>query len=102
LTVASVVAFPVDVTSPVRFALVMTVPAVRPRAVPVRFVATPETGVPSAGPTSVGPLVRTTEPVPLDPVNEGGFVAEPVPVDVKNCGVVVVLPIKNSVVDGEA
>src|SRR6185369_11925379 len=49
-------AFPVNVTVPVftvnavvRVALV-TLPAVRPEAVPVRFVATPEEGVPSGPP----------------------------------------------------
>jgi hypothetical protein len=43
-----VVAFPLEVTSPVRFAFVVTCPAVKLAAVPVIFVATPEAGVPSA------------------------------------------------------
>jgi hypothetical protein len=42
------------VTIPVKFALVVTFPAVRPDAVPVKFVATPDTGVPSAGAVSTG------------------------------------------------
>ena len=35
------VAFPTDVIAPVRFALVVTVPDVRPDAVPVKLVPTP-------------------------------------------------------------
>jgi hypothetical protein len=46
-------AFPTEVTWPVRFALVVTVPAVNPEAVPVQFVSTPDAGVPSAGAVSV-------------------------------------------------
>ena len=44
----SVVAFPTEVTSPVRLALVVTLPAVKPEAVPVMFVPTNAEGVPSA------------------------------------------------------
>ena len=51
---AIVVAFPELVTSPVKFAFVVTVPDVKPDAVPVRFVATPLAGVPNAGVVSVG------------------------------------------------
>ena len=46
-------ALPTEVTCPVKLALVVTLPAVNPAAVPVRFVATPEAGVPSAGATNV-------------------------------------------------
>ena len=42
------VALPEDVMTPVRLAFVVTFPAVNPDAVPVKFVATPEVGVPSA------------------------------------------------------
>lgn len=66
-----VVALPTDVTSPVRFAFVVTVPAVRPAAVPVRLVATPLEGVPSA------PLNNTN--APADPVLTANAVATPVP-----------------------
>ena len=62
---AIVVALPTLVTSPVRFALVVTVPAVRLAAVPVRFVATPLAGVPSAGVTSVGLVAKTKAPLPV-------------------------------------
>lgn len=60
-----VVALPTDVTSPVRLALVVTLPAVSPDAVPVIFVPTRAEGVPSAGVTSVGEVLRTTLPVPV-------------------------------------
>ena len=46
-------ALPTEVTAPVRLAFVVTFPAVKPEAVPVRLVATPEAGVPSAGATRV-------------------------------------------------
>ena len=49
-----IAALPVEVTCPVRFALVVTLPAVRPAAVPVQLVRTPDDGVPSAGVVSVG------------------------------------------------
>ena len=58
------VALPLDVTSPVRLALVVTVPAVRPAAVPVMCVPTRAVGVPRAGVISVG-LVSTTNLVPM-------------------------------------
>jgi len=60
-----VVALPTEVTSPVRLALVVTLPAVSPDAVPVIFVPTSAEGVPSAGVTSVGEVLRTTLPVPV-------------------------------------
>lgn len=54
LTAARVEAFPTEVTSPVRLAFVVTVPAVSPAAVPVRLVAIPDAGVPNAGAVSTG------------------------------------------------
>lgn len=57
------VAFPTDVTSPVRFALVVTFPAVSPGAVPVRLVATPLVGVQRSGAIRACPLGSTTVPV---------------------------------------
>lgn len=59
------VAFPDEVTAPVRLAFVVTFPEVRPDAVPVRLVAIPETGVPRAGVMKVGELERTGAPVPV-------------------------------------
>ena len=70
----SSVALPVEVIAPVRLALVVTLPAVRPAAVPVMFVPTSAEGVPSAGVTSVGLVFSTTDPVPVD-------VVTPVPPD---------------------
>ena len=68
---AIVVAFPLDVTSPVKYALVVTVaasvalPAVRLAAGPVKFVATPLAGVPNAGVTNVGLVANTNAPLPV-------------------------------------
>jgi hypothetical protein len=62
------VAFPTEVTTPVKLAFVVTVPAVKPAAVPVIFVPTNALGVPSAGVTSVGDVDNTTEPVPVEVV----------------------------------
>ena len=59
------VAFPEDVIGPVRLAFVVTVPAVRPAAVPVILVPTKALGVPNAGVTKVGELARTTDPEPV-------------------------------------
>ena len=67
-TVASVVALPTDVTSPVKLAFVVTVPAVSPAAVPVMFVPSKKLGVPRSGVTSVGLLDSTTFVVPVDVV----------------------------------
>lgn len=50
---ATEVALPEDVIGPVKLALVVTLPAVKPDAVPVQFVKTPLAGVPSAGATKV-------------------------------------------------
>ena len=61
-------AFPTEVTSPVKLALVVTVPAVKPAAVPVMFVPTNAEGVPKAGVTKVGEFDKTTLPVPVEVV----------------------------------
>jgi len=58
-------ALPTLVTAPVRFALVVVFPAVKPAAVPVTLVITPEAGVPRAGVTSVGLVFKTLLPVPV-------------------------------------
>ena len=42
---------------------------------PVRFVATPLVGVPSAGVTSVGEVAKTTAPVPVSPVTAAAKLA---------------------------
>jgi len=85
------VALPVDVTAPVRLALVVTLPAVKPDAVPVMFVPTSADGVPSAGVTNVGELAKTSAPVPVSSVTAAArladdgvpsHVATPVPNDV--------------------
>jgi hypothetical protein len=62
------VALPTEVTAPVKLALVVTLPAVRPEAVPVMFVPTKADGVPSAGVTRVGLVANTKEPVPVSSV----------------------------------
>ena len=59
------VALPTDVTAPVKLALVVTLPAVRPAAVPVMFVPTKAEGVPKSGVTSVGLVANTNAPVPV-------------------------------------
>ena len=51
---AIAVALPTEVTSPVKLALVVTLPAVRPEAVPVTLVIIPEAGVPKAGAVITG------------------------------------------------
>jgi hypothetical protein len=48
--------------------VVDTAPAVRPEAVPVMFVPTNALGVPRAGVTKIGEVLRTTEPVPVEEV----------------------------------
>ena len=65
---AIAVALPTDVMSPVKLALVVTLPAVKPAAVPVTFVITPDEGVPKAGVTSVGLVANTAAPVPVSSV----------------------------------
>ena len=73
-------ALPTEVIAPVKLALVVTVPAVRPAAVPVRLVATPEDGVPRAPlkvtkapavPTLTPRAVATPVPKPEIPVETG-------------------------------
>jgi len=59
------VALPTEVIGPVKFALVVTVPAVKPEAVPVMFVPTRIDGVPRLGVTRVGEVARTTDPLPV-------------------------------------
>ena len=56
---------PTEVTAPVKLALVVTLPAVKPEAVPVMFVPTKADGVPRAGVTKVGLLANTTAPDPV-------------------------------------
>ena len=62
------VALPTEVTAPVRLALVVTLPAVKPEAVPVMFVPTKAEGVPKAGVTRVGLLANTKAPEPVSSV----------------------------------
>lgn len=62
------VALPTEVTAPVRLALVTAEPAIRPKAVPVMFVATMAVGVPKLGVTKVGDVANTSEPVPVSSV----------------------------------
>jgi hypothetical protein len=85
------VALPTEVTAPVKLALVVTLPAVRPEAVPVMFVPTKADGVPKAGVTKVGLLANTKAPDPVSSVTaeaklaDDGVpkkVATPVPKDV--------------------
>jgi hypothetical protein len=59
------VALPTEVTAPVKLAFVVTVPAVKPDAVPVIFVPTNADGVPKAGVTKVGLLANTKAPDPV-------------------------------------
>ena len=62
------VALPTEVIAPVRFAFVVTLPAVSPAAVPVMFVPTSADGVPKAGVTKVGLVLNTNNPVPVSSV----------------------------------
>ena len=71
------VALPTDVIGPVRFAFVVTLPAVKPAAVPVMFVPTRAVGVPNAGVTNVGEVARTGAPVPVAVVHTGRAAAPP-------------------------
>jgi hypothetical protein len=61
----STVALPVEVTAPVRLAFVVTLPAVKPAAVPVMLVPIRAEGVPRSGVTNVGEVARTLLPVPV-------------------------------------
>jgi hypothetical protein len=85
------VALPTEVIAPVKLALVVTLPAVKPEAVPVMFVPTKADGVPRAGVTKVGLLANTKAPDPVSSVTaeaklaDDGVpkkVATPVPKDV--------------------
>ena len=58
----SVVAFPTDVTSPVKLGPVTTVPAVRPLAVPVIFVPTSVVGVPKLDPDAMVAMPEISAP----------------------------------------
>jgi len=69
------VALPTEVIGPVKLALVVTLPAVNPAAVPVTFVMTPDAGVPSAGVTSAGLVANTKAPVPVSPVTAAARLA---------------------------
>jgi hypothetical protein len=66
---AILVALPTEVTSPVKLAFVVTLPAVKPEAVPVMFVPTSADGVPSAGVVKVGLVANTAAPVPVSSVS---------------------------------
>jgi hypothetical protein len=70
------VALPVEVIAPVKLALVVTFPAVKPAAVPVMFVPTSADGVPSAGVTSVGLVANTAAPEPVSSVKAPARLAE--------------------------
>src|SRR6478609_5842821 len=71
------VAFPDEVIAPVKFAFVVTVPAVRPDAVPVKFVATPLEGVPNAPPLTIKD--------PAVPIFTPNAVCTPVPKVIADC-----------------
>lgn len=59
------VTLPEELIGPVKFAFVVTVPAVKPAAVPVAFVRTAADGVPKLGVVKAQLVVRHTLPVPL-------------------------------------
>lgn len=62
------VALPTEVTAPVKFAFVVTLPAVRPAAVPVILVPTKAVGVSKFGLVNVGDVARTIAPDPVVPL----------------------------------
>ena len=70
------VALPTEVTMPVRFALVVTLPAVKPAAVPVMLVPTRAEGVPRFGVTRVGLVANTAAPLPVSSVSAPAKSAE--------------------------
>jgi hypothetical protein len=72
----SEVALPTDVTAPVKLALVVTLPAVKPAAVPVMLVPTNADGVPKAGVTRVGEVANTRAPEPVSSVTAVAKLAE--------------------------
>ena len=68
---------PTEVIMPVRLALVVTVPAVSPEAVPVMLVPTRVDGVPRLGVTRVGEFENTKFPaVPVSSVSIAASSAE--------------------------
>jgi len=68
---ATLVKLPTLVIGPVKLALVVTFPAVKPAAVPVMFVPTSAEGVPKSGVISAGELLITNVvPVPVCDVME--------------------------------
>ena len=69
------VALPTEVIAPVKLALVVTLPAVSPAAVPVIFVPTKAEGVPNAGVTRVGLVANTSDPVPVSSVTAASKLA---------------------------
>lgn len=71
------VVLPTDITGPERFALVVTLPAVRPEAVPVMFVPTRADGVPKSGVVRDGDVASTT--VEPEPVVVAPAIAVPLP-----------------------
>ena len=73
---AIAVAFPVEVTIPVKLALVVTLPAVRPEAVPVMLVPTRVEGVPRLGVVRVGEVrvLLVSVCVPPTVTTEAAFV----------------------------
>jgi hypothetical protein len=72
------VALPDEVIAPVKFASVVTLPAVKPEAVPVMLVPTNVEGVPRFGVVNVGEVANTTLPLPVVAV----MPSAPVPPDV--------------------
>ena len=70
------VAFPTEVTAPVKLALVVTLLAVKLVAVPVMLVPTKALGVPRAGVVRVGLVANTLAPVPVSSVSAAARFAE--------------------------
>ena len=89
------VALPTEVTAPVRFALVVTFPAVNPAAVPVIFVPTKVEGVPKLGVTRVGEVFITKVlPVPVCEATEVALPTEVMgPVKLASVVTVAALPV---------
>ena len=64
------------VKAPVEAVVAPTVPLMLMEAVPVRFVTTPDAGVPKAGVTKVGLVANTKAPVPVSSVTAAARLAE--------------------------
>ena len=64
------------VKAPVEAVVAPTVPLMLMEAVPVRFVTTPDAGVPKAGVTKVGLLANTKAPVPVSSVTAAARLAD--------------------------